>query len=87
MLQTTVSFTVPQEILLSLNESKETFESQSKLYTALFLFKEHKLSIEKAAKLAGLDIYDFIKEAGKHKIDIIDYSVEDFEKELKVLDL
>ncbi len=87
MTDTVISFNVPQEILFSLNESKTEFENRTKLFTALFLYREHKLSIGKAALLSGLSLYEFISEAGKHNVDVINYPAEDLDKELEILDI
>ncbi|MBN2534001.1 MAG: UPF0175 family protein [Spirochaetales bacterium] len=54
-------------------------------YTALFLFQEQKLSIGKAARLSGLSIYDFMMEAGKHNVPVINYDVKDLKQELETL--
>ncbi|MBN2444924.1 MAG: UPF0175 family protein [Spirochaetales bacterium] len=56
-----------------------------KLYTALLLFQEQKLSIGKAAQLSGLCIYDFMMEAGKHNVAVINYDTQDLKQELEVL--
>ena len=42
-------------------------ENELKLYLAIMLYKERKISISQAAKLAGLTLSDFIYELGKHK--------------------
>jgi predicted HTH domain antitoxin len=53
-----------------------------KFYTALELFKIHRLSMGKAAELAEMDKVDFMLEAGKQGIAVIDYEPEDFNEEL-----
>ena len=51
---TSVHFEIPEEILYTLNESIAEFTSQVRLFTALQLFSRHKLSLGKAAEVAGL---------------------------------
>lgn len=79
---------VPQEILYTLNESKNGFISQMKFCTALELFRNHKLSMGKAAELSEMDKVDFMLEAGKGAhvrdgVDVIDYDIEDFNEEVE----
>lgn len=52
----TLQLEIPADIFLSLNENEQEFLKLMKLYTALFLFKEQKLSIGKAAQLSGLSL-------------------------------
>ena len=74
---------IPNDILYSLNETKHEFVSQMCFSTALHLFKNHKLSLGKAAELAGMPKFQFIYELNKHNIPIIDYEPEELEEELK----
>ncbi len=74
---------VPEEIFYTLNESKEDFSLKIKFYTAMELFKEHKLSLGKASELADMNKIDFMFELGKYEVPIIDYDKDDFREELK----
>ena len=49
MAMASVQFEIPEEILHALNESVTEFTLQMRLFTALQLFKKHKLSLGKAA--------------------------------------
>ena len=73
---------IPEEILYTLNVSTNDFIKQMKFYTALELFRMHKLSMGKAVELAEMDQVDFMLEAGKHGVAVIDYDIEDFNEEL-----
>lgn len=53
-----------------------------RLYTALHLFKKHKLSFGKAAELAGISRDEFLLELDKNEIDFISYDQEELESEL-----
>ena len=83
---TTIDIEIPKDILLSLNENTDELTKKMKLYTALILFKEHKLTIGKAAEFSDLSLYNFMMEAGKHNIDIITYDENELENELEILD-
>ncbi|HRG77368.1 MAG TPA: UPF0175 family protein [Leptospiraceae bacterium] len=72
---------------LELSYSKERIAEEIKLSYALFLYREGRVSISKASKICGKNIYDFMSECNKNKIPVIDYSVEDFKQELESLNL
>ena len=80
---TSVHFEVPEEILYILNESISEFTSQVRLFTALQLFGRHKLSLGKAAELAGIDKEHFLVELDRYEIPLIDYDPDELEEELK----
>jgi predicted HTH domain antitoxin len=80
---TNVRFEIPEEILYTLNESLSEFTSQVRLFTALQLFNRHKLSLGKAAVLAGLDREQFMVELDRYEIPMIDYDPDELEEELK----
>ena len=83
MKMTDIKFKIPKEILNALNQDKVEFTKQSRLYTALQLFKNHKLSFGKAAELAGLSKDEFLMELDKNNIDYISYDSEELKSELK----
>jgi len=58
-------------------------ENELKLYLAIMLYKERKISIIQAAKLAGLTLSDFIYELGKHKAAFTNITAEELEEELR----
>jgi predicted HTH domain antitoxin len=60
-----------------------SIESQLKLFTALMLVKQGKISVSKAAELAEINIYDFFKECKENDIPVIDYSKEDLKEEFE----
>ncbi len=78
-----ISFNISDDLLLTLNENESELTNKIKLYAALQLFKEHKLTIGQAAELAGMSKYDFMRISGKYDIPIIDYNPSDLEDELK----
>jgi predicted HTH domain antitoxin len=58
-------------------------ENEMKLYLAIMLYNERKISISQAAKLAGLAISDFMYELGKHKTSFTNITEEELEEELR----
>ncbi|MGD6807727.1 MAG: UPF0175 family protein [Candidatus Bathyarchaeia archaeon] len=58
-------------------------EAELKLYLAMMLYKERKISAGQAAKLAGLRLRDFMYELGKHKESFTNITAEELEEELR----
>lgn len=78
-----IEFEMPTSILLALNEQKEEFVSEVRLYSALKLFEKHKLSLGKAAEVAGLNKWNFLDKLAENNISVVDYPVEDLEEEIQ----
>ena len=79
----TLTIEYPEEILISLKESKDEFSRELKTAAAVKLYELGKLSSGKAAKLAGVDKVSFLKILGKYQISIS--TLEEFEKDMKVV--
>jgi predicted HTH domain antitoxin len=73
--------------LLELNIPKalvdDLGEDELKLYLAIMLYKERKISKGQAAKLAGLTTHDFMYELGKHKESFTNITADELEEELR----
>ncbi len=78
----TVTIEYPEEILVSLKETKDDFSRELKIAAAVKLYELGKLSSGKAAKLAGMDRVSFLKTLGKYQISIS--TLEEFEEDMKV---
>ena len=55
-----ISFSVNDDILLSLNENAQEFTRDLRYLSALMWYRKDKLSLGKAAELAGYSKLDFI---------------------------
>lgn len=77
---------ISESILNSLNQDQEAFSRLMRLYSALQLFEEHKLSLGKAAELADLSRSAFMKELSNHGIPVINHDPADLEHELESFD-
>ncbi len=82
MMTTELRVRVPEDILYTLNETKYEFIKTMKFYTAIELYKMHKLSLGKASELANMNKIDFLFELGKYDIPVINYDTEDFQDEI-----
>lgn len=78
----TLTIEYPEEILISLKETKDNFSIELKIAAAVKLYELGKLSSGKAAKLAGMDKVSFLKTLGKYQISIS--TLEEFEEDMKV---
>ncbi len=58
-------------------------EDELKLYLAIMLYKERKISVGQAAKLSGLTLLDFMYELGKHKAALTNITEEELKEELR----
>lgn len=62
--------------------SREQIQRELLLNNSLMLVKQGKMSISKAAQMAGLDLYDFLRECKQNQIAAIDYGIQDVKEEL-----
>ncbi|HNF27918.1 MAG TPA: UPF0175 family protein [Leptospiraceae bacterium] len=64
---------------------KSALAKEIQLSLALILFKQGKVSISKASSIAGLDLYEFMRECKRNEIPVINISGEDLAEELNSL--
>ena len=76
-----VTLDIPDSYALYFSFSN--LEKQLKLFTALMLVKQGKISVSKGAEFAELNIYDFLKECKENDIPVIDYSKEGLKEEFE----
>jgi len=73
-----ISFPVKENILLSLKETKDEFAKEVQFLSALLLYRKRKLSLGKAAELAGYkNKIEFIEKMQKEEEFIFDYTDEE----------
>ena len=74
-----ISFPIKEGILTTLKESKDEFTKDVLFSSALLFYRKRKLSLGKAAELAGYTKLDFISKLQEEKEFIFDYSEEDID--------
>ena len=57
-------------------------ENEAKLFLAIKLYEINKISLGKAAKLAGYSKLAFIEVLGKYKVPVFNYSPEELREEV-----
>jgi predicted HTH domain antitoxin len=83
MKMTTGTITFPEELPYSLKESKEGFVKLLLLYAAMKLFEEGKLSLGKAANLAGYSRVAFIDVLSQHRVSLFNYTEDALDAEIQ----
>ncbi len=83
MANMTLSFEIPQDLLASLKIGILDLSRDMRIISAISYFREKKLSLGKAAQLAGLNRLDFIDILARKGIDIFDYDESALESDLK----
>jgi len=63
-------------------QSVSDIEKDMRLSYSLWLFKNSRVTLAKAAELAGLDIYDFMAACKQNEVAVIDISKEELQEEL-----
>jgi predicted HTH domain antitoxin len=75
-----ISIDLPNDFVVL--QSTKDIEHDMRLSYALWLFKNARITLSKAAELASMDIYDFISECKKNEVSVIDISKTDLLEEL-----
>lgn len=70
---TEIRLNIDDSIFLSLKEEKEHFAQDMLFHHALWLYRQHKLSLGKAAELAGYTRLEFIQQLQAAHEPIFDY--------------
>ncbi len=82
MLDKTINLSIPvkESILFSLKESTDEFSQELLYLSALMLYKRRKLSLGKAAELAGLSKIDFIVKLKAEDEAVFDYNNDEIDE-------
>jgi predicted HTH domain antitoxin len=68
-------------------QSAADIEKDMRLSYSLWLFKNARVTLSKAAELAGMDIYEFIAACKQNDVPVIDVSKEELLEELAGMNL
>lgn len=68
-------------------QSSADIEKDMRLSYSLWLFKNARVTLSKAAELAGMDIYEFIVACKQNDVPVIDVSKEELLEELAGMNL
>ncbi len=79
----TITIEVPESILSTLKGKTEDFANDIKLYAAMEMYREGKMSTGTAAEFLGISRIAFFKLLGKHKVPLYDVTKEELEKDIE----
>lgn len=80
-----IKIDLPADILLTLNETENELKQNIKISLAIRLYSLQKLTIGKAAQIAGLSRYEFENVLAAHNVPISNLTVEDVLKDSQKL--
>ncbi|WP_089728498.1 UPF0175 family protein [Candidatus Thiosymbion oneisti] len=75
-----ISFPIKEDILLSIKETKDEFTNDIMYLSALYFYRKRRLSLGKAAELAGYGKIEFIEKLQREKEYIFDYNEEEIDE-------
>ena len=81
----TISVDFPSDILLTLNENENELKQDIKLSFAIRLYRLEKLTIGKAAQIAGLSRFDFETVLSDNGVSISNLTIEDVINDIQKL--
>ncbi|HBC75503.1 MAG TPA: hypothetical protein DC017_11765 [Candidatus Wallbacteria bacterium] len=85
MAQKILKISIPSDLFLALNKSEDELKNDLILYTAIQFYLNHKLTLGKAAKLAGISKIKFEDILSKNKIPISNLKFNDIENDIQKL--
>ena len=80
-----VQFEMPEEVAKSLHALPENIGDELRFWAAVSLFKINRLSIARAAALAGMHRFDFENKLADIKLPISNLEIKDAENEINKL--
>jgi len=75
-----ISFPVKEDILLSIRQTKDDFTKEVLFLSALFFYRKRKLSLGKAAELAGYSRIEFIENLKRENEAVFDYNEQELDE-------
>jgi predicted HTH domain antitoxin len=78
----TINIEIPEEVLISLNETPETISQELRTLAAVKLFELGRLSSGQAAKLAGMSRVEFLMALGQYQVSPFQISPEELERDV-----
>jgi predicted HTH domain antitoxin len=77
-----ISIDIPNDLLITLREQPEELSHEMRFIAALHYFREKRLSLGQAARLAGIQRLDFLYVLAARGVPAFDLSVEDATAEI-----
>lgn len=74
---TTISIQIPDDVLGRLHQTPDEFAAELRLAAAIHWFQQERMSRERAAEIAGVDLLTFLQELARRDIDVLTMDDED----------
>jgi hypothetical protein len=84
-MKNTIQIDCPSEVLISLHADAEQFGELMKLQTAIYLFKDNKISSGTAANWLKIERTQFLQKAMEAGAVLLDDNEDDFRRETSLL--
>ena len=81
----TINIDFPSDILLALNETESELKKRIKIYLAIRLYKLQKVTIGKAAQIAGVSRFEFDTILSENDIPISNLTIKDINQDIAKL--
>ena len=81
----TITLVLDSKELKSFHQSNKQVGDELKLWAAVGLFRAGKVSVEKAASIAGIHRFDFENFLADNNIPISNMTAEDLENDIKLI--
>lgn len=78
-----IRFDFPDVVCNALNLDPHEIIQMTREYAAIGFYQDGRLSLGKAAELAGMDKFDFMEFLGQRGVPVIRYSPDELVKELE----
>ena len=75
-----------RSLILHLPDDLDFDDQKMTTSIAAKLYQDGKLSLEKAAEMAGISYREFIDALGSYGVSVFNYSVEDLDREFKTIE-
>jgi|GEM_PF-627325 len=81
-----IKIPIDRNVFFALNKDTKCIANEARAILAMQYFKEHRLGLGHAAKMAGMTKWDFTEYLVEHEIDIYQYSDEEWADEMVLVD-
>lgn len=78
----TVQIEIPEEVLISLKETRETISRELRILAAVKLFELGKLSSGRAAQFAGISRVEFLMLLGRYLVSPFSLTAEQLDRDV-----
>lgn len=79
----TLTLELPDDVFSTLRRSPDEFAQELRLAAAMLWYQQGRISMEKGAGIAGLNLRDFLDSLARAKIDVFHVNIDELRRELE----